>query len=182
MVIVNVARPETMSVPKVSRPAGPGLRFRAQALDTAVIAGWVGFAAAAGLGLRATGVSLDSAWARDAVAFTTLVLPATLTFAANEASITQATFGKRRQNLIVTDQDGDRLSFRRSLLRSTLKFLPWQLGHTAVFGLLADPTSKALISLSIGAQALVVVSVLAMILDPERRALHDRVAGTRVIR
>jgi uncharacterized RDD family membrane protein YckC len=179
---MNVARTETTSVPSLSRPAGPALRFRAQALDTAVIAGWVGFAAAVGLGLRTGGISLDSAWARDAVAFTSLVLPSTLTFAASEASMAQATFGKRRLNLIVTDREGNRVSFRRSLARSALKFLPWQLAHTAVFGLLADPTSKGFLFLSIGAQALVVVSVFAMILDPEHPALHDRVAGTRVIR
>jgi uncharacterized RDD family membrane protein YckC len=179
---LNVAPTETMPAPALSRPAGPGLRFRAQALDSVVIVGWAGFAAAVGLGLQATDVSLDSAWARDAVAFTTLVLPSTLSFAAMEASTSQATFGKRRQGLIVTDERGHRVSYRRSLARSTLKFLPWQLAHTAVFGLLVDPTSTPLISLSIAAQALIVVSVLAMILDPTHRALHDRIAGTRVIR
>ncbi len=156
------------------------MRIRAQALDLIVIAAWVGFAAAVGFTLRAAGVRLDSAQSRDAVAFATLVLPVTVTFAVQEASPSQATFGKRRRGLAVEDRHGRRISLPRSLARSGVKFLPWQLAHTAVFGLFADSTSSWLITLSVAAQALVIGSAAMMALDSGHLALHDRVAGTRV--
>jgi len=62
-----------------------------------------------------------------------------------------------------------------------VKFLPWQLAHTAVFHLAGGSTSLAFLALSIGAQVLVVASVLVMAIDARHRALHDWVAGTRVM-
>ena len=162
-------------------PAGTLRRLTAQALDLVVIAGWAVFAAVVGLVARSIGVDFGSPRVADAFAFLTLVVPATLTFAGQEASTRQATFGKRRMRLRVVDRAGRRLTRQRSLARSAVKFLPWQLAHTAVFGLIADPASLGMVALSITAQGVVVFSVLVMCLDPQHRAVHDWVAGTRVI-
>lgn len=161
--------------------AGTVRRLVAMALDLAVIAGWAVFAAVVGVTSRALGFDITSPPVADAFAFATLVAPATLTFAWQESSTRQATFGKRHMGLVAVDQAGRRLSRRRSLARSAVKFLPWQLAHTAVFGLIADPESMGMVALSITAQGVVVASVVAMSLDQQHRALHDRVAGTRVI-
>jgi len=153
----------------------------AMALDLAMIAGWAVVAAVVGLVARSSGLDFGSPRVADAFAFVTLVAPATLTFAWQESSTRQATFAKRHMGLRVVDRAGRRLSLPRSLTRSVVKFLPWQLAHTAVFALIADPESMGMVALSITAQVVVVGSVLVMTLDPQHRALHDWVAGTRVV-
>ena len=172
------------SPPGIAPPpqaAGTVRRLTALALDLAVIAGWAVFAAVVGLVARSAGVDFGSPRVADAFAFATLVAPATLTFAWQESSTRQATFGKRRMRLRVVDRAGRRLTRRRSLARSAVKFLPWQLAHTAIFGLVADPDSVGMVALSITAQAVVLASVVVMSLDRQHRALHDWVADTRVV-
>lgn len=157
-------------------------RVKAATWDLVVVAIWAGIAALAGVAYRLTGTELATPLASDIFAFSTLVAPVVLTFAYQEASPRRATFGKQRVGLVVVDSGKGRLGFGRSLARSLVKFTPWQLGHTAVFGLMADPTRPGLIALAMGSQSLVLVSVLLVWLSPESRALHDLVAGTRVLR
>src|SRR5438874_5115287 len=66
-------------------------------------------------------------------AFLLLVLPVVLYFALFECSSWQATWGKRKMGLLVTNTHGKRLSLARSLLRSLLKFLPWELTHACIW-------------------------------------------------
>lgn len=160
--------------------ANPLLRLRAVTVDLLVVAGWAAFAGVAGGVLRWAGVRFETAFAWDLFSFSTLVLPVVVTFAWQEASSRHATFGKHRIGLRVVLADGTRLAFGRSFLRSGAKFLPWQLAHTAVFHMVVAPSVGYLV-LSVIAQALVVVSLLAVVLDPGRRALHDWVAGTQVV-
>lgn len=161
--------------------AGVVPRLHAMALDLTVIAGWAAFAAVAGVAARAAGYDFESPSRADVFALVTLVAPVTVTFALQEASAGRATFGKRRVSLQVTDQSGRQLTLRRALARSTVKFLPWQLAHTAVIGLAAGSRSIGLMVLAITAQAVVLVSIGTIALDSDHRALHDRVAGTRVV-
>lgn len=151
------------------------------ALNLVVIAAWAGLAGVLGLIGRLLGVRFTSAPAADTFAFVTLVLPVIVTLAVQESSPRQATFGKRRVNIYVVDRAGMRLTRVRSLGRSIAKFAPWQLAHTAVFNLTAGSTGTVLLVMSITAQALVVTSVVAMTLDRQHRALHDWIAGTRVV-
>jgi uncharacterized RDD family membrane protein YckC len=150
-------------------------------LDLTVIAGWAAFAAVAGVAARAAGYDFESPSRADVFAFITLVAPVTVTFALQEASAVHATFGKRRMGLQVTNESGRQLTFRRALARSAAKFLPWQLAHTAVIRLAAGSRSTGLLVLAITAQAVVLGSIGAIALDSDHRALHDRVAGTRVV-
>jgi uncharacterized RDD family membrane protein YckC len=156
-------------------------RLVAMTLDLLVIAAWAGVAAGIGIAVRRSGVHVASPSAFDALAFVTLVLPVIVTFAVQEASPRQGTFGKRFLGLWVVDAAGARPTFPRALGRSAVKFAPWQLAHTAVFNLMADSTATGFVVLAVAAQLLVVVSVVAMTVDPRHRALHDWVAGTRVI-
>jgi uncharacterized RDD family membrane protein YckC len=152
------------------------------AWDLPVIVAWVVFAAVISIGLSlVTGLQPRSPWTLDLQAFLTLILPVILTFSYLEGSGRQATFGKRRRRLVVTDAHGRPPGFRRAFVRSAVKFLPWQLGHTAVFHLASGSTSIVFLGLSILAQLLVVASVLVMAIDARHRALHDWVAGTRVV-
>ena len=65
-------------------------------------------------------------------AFLLLVLPVVLYFALLECSSWQASWGKRKMGLRVIDMHGIRLSFLRSLIRSLLKFVPWELTHACL--------------------------------------------------
>jgi len=162
--------------------AGLSRRLASLAWDLPVIAAWALFAGIVGVALNIlVGPQPRSPWSLDLQAFLTLILPVVLTFSYLEGSRRQATFGKRRMHVVVTDADGLSTGFRRALVRSVVKFLPWQLAHTAVFHLAGGSTSLAFLALSIGAQLLVVASALVMAIDGRHRALHDWVAGTRVM-
>src|SRR3984893_4254162 len=79
-------------------------------------------------------------------AFLLLVLPVILYFALFEHSSWQATWGKRKLRLRVTSIHGTRLSLIRSLVRSLLKFVPWELTHACLWripGWPLAPTSPA---------------------------------------
>lgn len=167
-------------------PAGFRLRATATALDFLVIAVYaVLLFAVATIVIQTTDLEegLDSPFARDLVAFLTLILPVILSFTLQESSARQATFGKRRAGVqVVSAAGGSRLSFPRALLRSALKFLPWQMAHTAVFQISAGAESPLIWALSILAQLLVVVYVLTLWLGKQHRTPYDWLAGTAVVR
>lgn len=117
--------------------ARPGRRLLAFLLDYLVITAYIVVLtlvtqAAVLAGLPITRL-FDNPIRADLFAFLLLVLPVMLYFAISESGPRQATWGKRRMNLCVTGSDGRRLTFPRTLMRSALKFLPWQIAHTSLF-------------------------------------------------
>jgi uncharacterized RDD family membrane protein YckC len=117
------------------------------------------------------------------IGFVVLTLPVTLYFVLGEASASGATWGKRRMGLRVVTRTGDRLSLVRSLVRSGTKFLPWELAHAAIWQFSAGGRgSEALPTVLLASSWILVgLNVLAAIVDRRHRALHDFIAGTRVI-
>jgi uncharacterized RDD family membrane protein YckC len=163
--------------------AGVAPRLAAMAWDMPIIVAWGVVAAIVGFCMRElAGIRPSEPWQLDLEAFLTLVLPVVVTFAWLEASSARATPGKRRMGVIVATRGGGRPGIGRSLLRSAVKFTPWQMGHTAVFHLVAGSTALGFLILSLGAQAFSFASFLFMAFDREHRALHDWAAGTRVRR
>ncbi|MBY8877927.1 RDD family protein [Actinacidiphila acidipaludis] len=163
-------------------------RLRAYAIDVSVMAGWQGVLAASSLlpGARwRTRVFRDPRTA-DLAQFTAGVLPAALYLGGGEASTAQATAGKRAAGLmVVTAGDGGRASARTIAVRTGVKLLPWQLAHLAVTratgvvgGRHAERTARAAFG---AALALSAVSLTLAVCRPDGRALHDLVAGTRVV-
>jgi uncharacterized RDD family membrane protein YckC len=69
----------------------------------------------------------------DLIAFVMAVLPVMLYFTLLESSVAAATWGKRRMGIKVVRVDGAPLTRARALLRSAIKFAPWQLAHTCLF-------------------------------------------------
>jgi len=122
----------------------------------------------------------------DLVAFLTLVLPVILYFALSEASAVGATVGKRRVGLRVVGPGGTRLRLPRSVVRSGLKFLPWQMAHTAMFHIPGFPVSPgeppawSPVVLSM-AWLLVALYLLGLTSVFGRRTLYDRIAGATVV-
>jgi uncharacterized RDD family membrane protein YckC len=116
------------------------------------------------------------------LAFFTTVLPFTLYFSLQESSSAGATWGKRKAGVQVANLQGKRLSFNRALLRSIMKFLPWQIAHTCIFSLPYDRTAPWwLIAGLILVQIWVVFYLLVLWLNRTHRTPYDWIAGSMVI-
>jgi len=168
-----------------SQYAGLKVRAAAMTIDLLIVAGYaVILAIVTTILFRMTSARhlMDSAWKRDGVAFLTLILPTILYFSFQESSSRQATYGKRKMRLKVIDAHGDRLSTGRALLRSGIKFLPWQMAHTAVFQIWDGNASAFFFALSLLAQIIVVIYLLALLFNKQHRTLYDRLAGSAVVR
>ena len=171
--------------------AAPIVRLRAFAWDYLVVLGYL--VGLTGLGLLLTlgpvgpalgGVMEDPVRA-DFVAFISAVLPVVLYFAVFEGS--GATWGKRRVGLgVVVAGLGATPGLGRALIRNGLKFLPWQMAHTAMFHIpgfpsaSGEPPTWSVVVLG-AVWLLVALYLLGLTRLGGRRPLYDRVAGTVVV-
>lgn len=118
------------------------------------------------------------------VAFLLVTLPVTLYFAVSESSPRQATWGKGRLKLRVADHEGNRIGFWRSLGRTLLKFVPWELSHTLIWQISVSPQTNAswinygfaLVYLLVG------LNVGSLVLSRNHQTLYDFLTHTYVIR
>ena len=114
--------------------------------------------------------------------FAVLTLPVTLYFTFGEASAARATWGKHRLGLRVVTGDDQRLGLGRSLLRSGLKFLPWELAHASIWQFMFAGPKPPLLDAALAVVWLLVgLNVLSVLVDGRHRALYDRIARTMVI-
>ena len=159
------------------------LHVLATLIDIACMLPWIVVVAAAGAVLWVSGITHSiGPVAGNVVGFVTLIAPITIVAAGFEGATRHATPGKRLLRLEVTHRfDGAPTGFARALVRNAIKYaLPWQLGHTAVFALWGTTTVPPVwvtVAL-VGAYAVPLVSVVLLVWTG--RALHDRVAQTRV--
>jgi uncharacterized RDD family membrane protein YckC len=115
--------------------------------------------------------------------FVMLTLPVSLYFVLLENSAKQGTWGKQRRGLRVTTLNGARISLGRSVLRTALKFLPWELSHTAIWRFRFSPHGRIWLTngLLILAWALAGIYVALLATTHKRQSLYDLLAGTTVI-
>lgn len=166
-------------------------RVAAFALDYAVIAAYIGLLTGLGFAVRAAlhqHLALPRTDAEKlqghAVAFLTLTLPVALYFALSEASRSQATLGKRALGLRVMTTDGARVPVGRSLLRSSVKFAPWEIAHTAIWHTPGQPFVSPPAAGNIAGYALALAGAswyAASLFIGDRRTPYDRVAGAMVV-
>jgi uncharacterized RDD family membrane protein YckC len=116
--------------------------------------------------------------------FLLITLPVTLYFALLESSAWQATWGKRRLGLRVTRTDGARLSRGRSLLRTGLKFVPWELAHACIWQVsFAGPDPSPLITGGFVAVWLLVgANPVSLLVTRDHQTIYDRLSGAVVVR
>lgn len=175
-------------------PAVPVLAIRrltAFLIDYAVIAVYLGLLTALG-GVSRVVRHRSLAFPRTAgekivghaLSFVVLTLPVMLYFAVSEASATQGTLGKRVMHLSVTAIDGGRVSFGRSLLRAAVKFIPWEIAHTAIWHVPGQPfvaqppmVNSAGYILALGGAT----GYAASLFVGDGRTPYDHLAGTTVI-
>lgn len=174
-------------------PAPPLRRIGAFAIDYVVIAAYAtaltaaSFAARAALG-AGQGPPPSGALEKlvgHALAFVTLTAPVVLYFAISESSRRQATLGKRVVGMRVVSRSGRRLKFRRSLLRSAVKFAPWELAHVAIWHSPGRPfvDEPSLLAWIVHGAALGLATWFTLSLfTHSRRTPYDRLAKCRVVR
>ena len=176
-----------------NHPATPRRRLLAFGVDYAVIAAYLIVLLVVGLTLtfgpsgEAWATALANPWRMHLLAFVTTVLPVTLYFAFTESGPRGGSIGKRRLDLEVTTTEGTRPSLSQTLLRNALKFMPWQLAHTAMLSIPGFPTQVEQIptwALVMLLATWVVVGAYLVGLSERLggRPLYDRIAGTRVRR
>ncbi|WP_222192224.1 RDD family protein [Modestobacter italicus] len=168
-----------------SAVAAPGAaRWRASAWDYLVILGWLAVLTVLGLGARLAlpAPGPISPVAADAVAFGFSVLPVWAYLTVTEAGVRRGSWGKQRTGLAVVAGDGRRAGAGRVAVRNAVKLLPWQLAHVAVARIIAEVDAPVTVATTYGLSLLVpAVSLAIAWRDPAHRALHDLVAGTRVV-
>ena len=119
--------------------------------------------------------------ARQLLGAATLTIPVLLYFALCEASQRQGTIGKQATRLRVTGRNHERIGIGRSLVRSALKFTPWEIAHTAMHripmsGDIAWPVWTGLV-----VSMLLALLYLGALFTGQGRPLYDLIAGTRVV-
>lgn len=113
------------------------------------------------------------------ISFLTTVLPITLFFTWKESKEPFATPGKKKVGLRVVYEKNP---FGTSLLRNSLKLLPWQLGHMAVIHGLYVDFATPFVYITYGlAIVLPITYILMVILRKDHRHLPDLITRSRVV-
>lgn len=117
------------------------------------------------------------------VAFFLVTLPITLYFSTSESSTRQATWGKQRLKLKVTDRNGNRVSFWRALGRTLLKFIPWEISHTLVWQIyFSAQVESAWINYGfVLVHLLIGLNIISLVLTKTHQTLYDLLTNTYVI-
>ena len=113
------------------------------------------------------------------ISFVTTVLPVVLCFSIVECKFPYGTVGKRKMNLKVIFS---RHTYLHSLIRNTLKFLPWQIGHTGVIAGIYREYSISWFMFGNSGMLLLLLLAGMMTLRKDRRHLGDMGAGTQVVK
>lgn len=116
--------------------------------------------------------------------FLMITLPVSLYFILCESSKWQGTFGKRKLGIRVVDQFGRRIGIGRSVLRTTIKFLPWEVAHFGIWRLML-PTELSQITVFVILNAVNLAILLYLVIpltNKNRKNVYDFAAGTQVVK
>ena len=117
------------------------------------------------------------------VAFLLVTLPITLYFAVSESSPRQGTWGKGRLKIKVAGRDGNRVGLWRSLGRTLLKFIPWEISHTLIWEIYFSPQTEA-VWLNYGfalVYLLIGLNIGSLVITRTHQTLYDLLTQTYVI-
>jgi uncharacterized RDD family membrane protein YckC len=116
--------------------------------------------------------------------FMLITLPVTLYFVFSESSVRQASWGKQRLGLKVTDHNGNRITFGRALARTGLKFVPWELAHTLIWQIYFSPNqvSQWITAGFVTVYILVGANFASLLVRKDRQTLYDLLARTYVVK
>ena len=114
----------------------------------------------------------------------TISLPVCLYFALTECSKWRATVGKRIMKLqVIQSVTESRISLRRSVLRTIIKLLPWELAHVGnnlptPIWYVEEPQFRIAVVFS---GVLLATYVVVLLVNPSKKCIHDLVTATKVV-
>jgi uncharacterized RDD family membrane protein YckC len=179
-------------IPDNVQYAGFAKRLKAFAFDYLIILAYVLLMAGVNFGIILRGRMIEELFPyfaspviKDVVAFLMLILTVILYFTLQESSPRQGTWGKRKAGIRVITAQGESLTKIQALVRSLVKFLPWQIAHTSIYqirevvpgGEVApfNFTGFVLVYLLIG------IYLAAMFISKKRRTPYDWISGSYVV-
>jgi uncharacterized RDD family membrane protein YckC len=114
--------------------------------------------------------------------FLFLTLPVYLYFAVCEGTTSHATWGKRRMGLFVAGSYGQPIGLAASLLRSALKFAPWELAHFTIWHMVLPSAypNYFIYSLLGIVYGLVILYVISPLWSSNKQTVYDYISGTVV--
>ena len=113
-----------------------------------------------------------------------ITLPVTVYFALSESSARRATWGIKNMGLQVTDTSGKRISIWRSLARTILKFLLWEISHTLVWTIVFSPENVP-VWVNYGfvlVYAWIGLNLASLILTRKHQTVYDLIVRTNVLK
>ncbi len=168
-------------------PASAARRLLAFAADYVVIALYIIALTAVGVALSGAGSDVPTTGADKIqghlLAFLVLTLPVILYFALFERFAAGATPGKRLSRLAVASGDSAVPGLVQTFLRNALKFLPWELAHTAIWHVPGRPFLDPMptLNLVVCIAALLIAGLYVVTLfGPSRRTPYDVLSRTTV--
>lgn len=123
-----------------------------------------------------------NSWNLEIYVLTTISLPVWLYFSILDSKLSKGTFGKRIFKLQVTDPKGNKIPYLKSLLRTLLKLLPWEIAHIGVIFpqplyFSENPEISWLTYAGIG---LLLAYIISVFYQPKKRSLYDSPLHTQV--
>lgn len=115
--------------------------------------------------------------------FLMMTLPVSLYFVWCESSKWQGTLGKRKMGIRVVGHAGQRIGIGRSILRTAVKLLPWEVSHFGIWRLIL-PTDLPEITVFVILNAVNLVILIYLIIpftNKYRKNVYDWIAGTIVV-
>ncbi|SDX07458.1 RDD family protein [Paenibacillus sp. CF384] len=160
-----------------------GIRLIAFLWDYVIISGYIVLLIGLSFLIRPwlTPLFTTSPWLAESSGFLFITLPVYLYFAICEGSSVHATWGKRRMGIVVASRrHGNPVRFGASLLRSALKFAPWELAHFTIWHMVipTDYPDALIYSLLGTVYGLVLVYLISPLLNRNRQTVYDLIAGT----
>ncbi|SDN34022.1 RDD family protein [Tenuibacillus multivorans] len=163
------------------------IRLKAFGVDYILIALYLIFLLTIGVFLFPNPQSLisDSFIKSQIFSFLILTLPVSLYFIIFDSSLGKQTVGKRLLGIQVVNQHGAPLSIKRSIIRTSLKFLPWELSHFLVYRFVYVPEQDWTIYVYLVmflTYGLIFIYLLTAIFTKHKQSLYDLLTKTEVIK
>jgi uncharacterized RDD family membrane protein YckC len=114
----------------------------------------------------------------------TISLPVWLYFSILDSDKNKGTWGKQLLKLnLINQEQGNRISFKKSFIRTTLKLLPWEIAHVGVIFpvplyFASNPEVRIM---TIVGLILFAVYFLSIALDKNSQSLYDKWLKVRVV-
>ncbi|WP_026703133.1 RDD family protein [Salibacterium aidingense] len=119
------------------------------------------------------------------VGFLLVTLPVSLYFIVSDSVIGGQSFGKRKTGIQVVDHQYHALSVPRAVVRTVLKFLPWELSHSMVYRMVdsggGDVPWELYLQVAL-VYFFIFTYVLLAVFTKKKQSLYDKLTGTQVIK